>query len=43
MERSYGRGMDQVHVSDDCNNIGTRKHSDGITWDDVAALKDKMG
>ena len=43
MERSYGRGMDQVHVSDDCNNIGTHKHSDGITWDDVAALKDKMG
>lgn len=43
MERSYGRGMDQVHVSDDCNNIETRKHSYETTWGDVAALKDKMG
>lgn len=43
MERSCGRGMDQVHVFDGCHNIETRKHSDETTWDDVAALKDKMG
>ena len=43
MERSHSRGIDQAHVADDRNNIETRKHDSGTTWDDIATLKDKMG
>ncbi len=43
MERSYSRGIDQAHMADDRNNIETRKHDSGTTWDDIATLKDKMG
>lgn len=43
MERSHNRGIDQAHVADDRNNIETRKHGSGTTWDDIATLKDKMG
>lgn len=43
VERSHSRGIDQAHVADDRNNIETRKHDSGTTWDDIATLKDKMG
>lgn len=43
MERSHNRGIDQAHVADDRNNIETRKHGSGTTWDDIATLKDNMG
>lgn len=43
MERSHNRGIDQAHVADDRNNIETRKHGSGTTWDDIATIKDKMG
>ncbi len=42
MEHSYSRGIDQAHIADDRNNIETRKHGGETTWDDIAALKDKM-
>lgn len=42
MERSHSRGIDQVHVADDRDDIETRKHDSGTTWDDIATLKDKM-
>ena len=35
MERSHSQGIDQTYVADDCNNIETRKHSGGTTWDDL--------
>ena len=35
MERSHSRGIDQAHVADDRNNIETRKHGGGTTWDDL--------
>ena len=35
IERSHSRGIDQAHVADDRNNIETRKHSSGTTWDDL--------
>ena len=43
LERSRSSGIDQAHVADDRNNIETRKHGGGTTWDDVASLKDQMG
>lgn len=43
LERSRSSGIDQAHIADDRNNIETRKHSSGTTWDDVASLKDRMG
>ena len=30
-------------MADDRNNIETRKHDSGTTWNDIATLKDKMG
>ncbi|MDO4527105.1 MAG: hypothetical protein Q4B87_03390 [Candidatus Saccharibacteria bacterium] len=43
LEHSRSSGIDQAHIADDRNNIETRKHSSGTTWDDVASLKDQMG
>lgn len=42
LERSYSSGIDQAHIADDRKNIETRKHGNETTWDDVAALKDRM-
>lgn len=42
LERSRSSGIDQAHIADDRRNIETRKHSNETTWDDVAALKDRM-
>ena len=35
MERSHSQGIDQTHITDNCNDIETRKHSGGTTWDDL--------
>ena len=35
MERSHSRGIDQAHVANDRNNIETRRHGGGTTWDDL--------
>lgn len=43
LEHSRSSGVDQTHIADDCRNIETRKHSNETTWDDIAALKDRMG
>ena len=42
IERSHSRGIDQAHIANDRKNIETRKHSGKTTWDDLAALENKM-